>query len=140
MSKTTGVICVTLLALGIAFGAGPKDRDGGARNQVEGTWEHDIPGQPELRQVKVINADHFIWVTSLRATKEAVLAAGGSYTLKGDTYTEMIEIARFGTAEMQKEGVGKAQPFQIKIVGDTKTVTADLGKGRLFREVWKRVK
>jgi hypothetical protein len=72
-------------------------------------------------------------------SKIPVTAAGGTYTLEGDTYKERVEFGRFGTPELQKV-VGKEQTFQVEVDGDTMIQTGTLSNGQKLREVWKRVK
>ena len=77
---------ITVFTMWLALGPllqGDDAPGGRPRNKMEGTWEHTISSNPGLRQVKVINQDHFIWVTYDRASKLAVTTAGGSYTHRG---------------------------------------------------------
>ncbi len=96
---------ITVFAMWLALGPlrqGDDARADHPRNKMEGTWEHTIASNPGLAQVKVINQDHFIWVTYDRALKLAVTTAGGSYTLDGDTYKEKVEFGRFGSRDSRK--------------------------------------
>jgi hypothetical protein len=83
--------------------------------------------------------DLFIWVTYEKASRMPVTAAGGAYTVEGDTYKEQVEFGRFGTPELQK-AVGKEQVFKVEIEGDTLVQTGTLSNGQEPREVWRRVK
>jgi hypothetical protein len=132
-----GVIAIVVASI-TSVGAGPRVEDGPARNKVEGTWEHTFENQPRLKQIKVINQDHFIWVTYDRETKRPVFSAGGTYTLDGDSYTEQVEFGLFGVAAFQ-DAVGKEHPYDIKIVGNTMTVIDTPTQGQKLREVWRRV-
>jgi hypothetical protein len=134
------LVAWTLLVVGgPVLGDDPRTIGVQARNKVEGTWEHTFPNEPALRQVKVINQDHFIWATYDRESKIPVAVAGGSYKLDGNTYTERVEFGRFGTDQLQQI-VGKEQTFNVEIVGDTLTLTGTLSNGMELREVWTRVK
>jgi hypothetical protein len=133
-----GIVSIVVAALA-GMGAGPRVGDGQGRNRVEGTWEHTFANEPRLRLIKVINQDHFIWVTYLKETRMPVTTAGGTYTLDGDSYKEQVEFGRFGSPELQ-EGVGKEHAFRIKIDGDTMTLIDAPTNGNRLREIWKRVK
>jgi hypothetical protein len=139
MTHTAIGILAFMVALVAAFGAAPGAGGNQERNKLEGTWEHTFANEPRLRQIKVINQDHFIWVTYDKESRVPVTAAGGTYTLEGDTYKERVEFGRFGTRELQ-DVVGKEQTFRIKLEGDTLTLTGTLSNGQELREVWKRVK
>jgi hypothetical protein len=138
MSKASiGVIVISVAAVA-AIGAKPQAGGEPVRSKIEGTWEliHEAQNQ---RQVKVINQDHFIWVTYDRESKESLTSAGGPYTFKDGTYKEQVEFGRFGTPDLQKV-VGKEQVFKVEINGDTLTQTGTLSNGQPIEEVWKRVK
>jgi hypothetical protein len=70
--------CALLMPTVPAPGDEARPGESRPRNKVEGTWEHSFKDQPELRQVKVINQDHFICVTYVRDTLIPVTTAGGS--------------------------------------------------------------
>ena len=139
MRKAAIGVVTVVVAVVAAIGAAPRVDNGQARNKLEGTWEHTFEDEPRLRQIKVINQDHFIWVTYDQESKSPVTAAGGTYTLEGDTYKERVEFGRFGTRELQ-EVVGKEQTFQVEVSGDTMLQTGTLSNGQRLKEVWKRVK
>ena len=139
MRNSASSIVAIVAAMVTAIGAGPRVEGDQGRNKLEATWEHTFEDELRLRQIKVINQDHFIWVTYDKESKIPLTAAGGSYTLEGNTYKERVEFGRFGTAELQKT-VGKEQTFQVKVDGDTMTMTGTLSNGQELREVWKKVK
>jgi hypothetical protein len=138
MTKSTFAVVVCCLALVAAVGAKGYGDGDQARSKIEGTWELIHEGQ-NARQVKVINQDHFIWVTYDRESKLSYTNAGGRYTFKDGTYKEDVEFGRFGTDELQKT-VGKEQTFKVEFDGDTLTQTGTLTNGQPLREVWTRVK
>jgi hypothetical protein len=138
MSKETVRVILISAALLSAFGAKPQAGGEQARSKIEGTWEL-IHENENARQVKVINQDHFIWVTYDRESKLSLVSAGGPYTFKDGTYKEQVEFGRFGTPELQKV-VGKEQVFKVEIDGDTLTQKGTLTNGQPIDEVWKRVK
>jgi len=69
-----------------------------------------------------------------------VAAAGGSYTLEGDTYKERVEFGRFGTPELQEVVGKKWQVYKVQVDGDTLTLSGTMTNGMALREVWKRTK
>ena len=111
------VVAITGILLGMSCSR-PKAIVEPARSKIEGTWEHTFEDRPDLRQIKVINQDHFIWVTSNRDSKKSLYSAGGTYTFDGTTYKEQHEFGTFGTPEWQ-ELVGHEQVFTADISGDT---------------------
>jgi hypothetical protein len=116
-----------------------QTREDRPRNKIDGTWTHTFQDNTKLRQVKVINEDHFIWVTYDLISKFAVTTAGGSYTLDGNTYKKKVEFGRRVGRALQ-ETVGKEQTFKVNIDGDTLILEGTLSNGMKLREVWKRVK
>jgi hypothetical protein len=136
--STIGVLMISLASLA-AISASPQAGGERARNKLEGTWEHTFEDEPRLRQIKVINQDHFIWVSYVKESRLPVTTAGGTYTLEGDTYKEQVEFGRFGSPELQKT-VGKEQVFKVEVDGDTLVLTGTLSNGQELHEVWRRVK
>lgn len=124
-----------LLAIACSVrGDGPQADDAPTRNKIEGTWQHIFRDLPALRQIKVINKDHFIWVTYDRESKTPMAVAGGTYNLNGKTYKELIE---FG---LRPENIGKEQTFNVEIEGDKLTLTGTLTNGMKLNELWTKVK
>jgi hypothetical protein len=138
MSKATLGVMVMSVAVLAAAGARPNGGEEAARAKIEGTWELIHEGQ-NLRQVKVINQDHFIWVAYDLESKVSLFSAGGPYTFKDGTYKEQVEFGRFGSPELQKT-VGKEQEFKVEFDGNTLTQTGTLTSAHPIREIWKRVK
>jgi hypothetical protein len=138
MIITAASECVMLLTLGSPAPGDDARRDR-PRNKIEGTWEHTFKDNTELRQVKVTNQDHLVWVTYDLGSKAALATAGGSLTLDGDTYKEKVEFGRFGSPQLQ-ETVGKEQTFNVNIDGDTLILERTLSNGMKLREAWMRVR
>lgn len=136
--RAIGVIVLATAFLG-ASGATPETADEPGRSKIEGTWEHVFEDQPKLRQIKVINQDHFMWITYDRETNMSLYSAGGSYILRGNTYKEWHEFGRFGGPKLQ-ELVGHEQVFTVEVKGDTLTLTGTLSNGMELAEVWKRLR
>jgi hypothetical protein len=103
-------------------------------NYSNGDTFSDAP--KEVRRIKLITDTHFTWVHYDTATQKVQVAAGGSYTLKGDTYSEMID---FGTDDM-KELLGKEQVFKLRVEGDKLYQSGHLSSGQMIEEVWQRMK
>lgn len=131
------IVVAAAAALGVSRSMG-DDKDKG-RNPLEGTWEKSFDNEPRLLQIKVINQDHFIWVTYLKESKLPVALAGGTYTLEKNTYKERVEFGQLGSPELQKI-IGKEQTFEIKIEGEKMTQTGSLSNGQKLLETWKRAK
>ena len=113
-------------------------------NPLVGTWElvsakamlgdsvvYDLKA-PQLRSIKVINGDHFSYLT-LGANGEFIRAAAGQYTASNGLYTEMIEYS-------SGRRMADAYPFTYEVTGDTWHHRSMAGSREQFDEVWRRVK
>lgn len=108
------------------------------RSQVDGTWEL-VSGQQLPKgtvDIKIISGEHFVFVAYDTETGKALYTGGGTYTLNGSSYTELVAFASDAIAPGL---VGKDQPFTLKLDRDTFTQTGTLSNGRALSEVWKRV-
>ena len=126
-----------ILALAMASAGEPPPKGKAERGRLEGTWEHVLEGAPGIRQVKIINQTHFVWVTYEREGGKPLILGGGTYTFNGKTYREKCE---FGGPGLPAELVGKEQTFTAEIDGDKWMHTGTLSNGFRVREVWRRVK
>jgi hypothetical protein len=133
-----GFIAIAIALAALASTGAAPSMGGPLRNKLEGTREHTFENQPELRQIKVINQDHYIWATYVKATRMPVFTAGGTYTLVGNSYKETAEFGRFGSPEWQAT-VGKELSLHVEINGDTMLLTDAATKGQKLRETWKRI-
>jgi hypothetical protein len=102
-------------------------------SKVWGTWEHTFEDAPELRQVKIINRTHFVWVTYNRQDGTPRSVGGGTYTIDEESYKEKFE---FGGADL----VGKEQTFTAKFEEDKWQHSGKLSNGVDINEVWRKVK
>jgi len=112
-------------------------------NKLLGTWKMvsaKYGGQefkfPEgTTTLKHVTANQFIWVGHDEDGK-ITRAAGGSYTIKGDTYEE---VPQYGLGE--DFGVIKGQPqiFKWKVDGNKWHHNGKLSNGLTIEEVWERV-
>jgi hypothetical protein len=88
------------------------------------------------RKIKMITATHFVWFIYDTDTGEVRGSGGGTYTLAGATYTEMIEFGGGGRSELR----GKKQVFTLDLKGDRLEQTGVLSTGFKIAEVWQRVR
>jgi hypothetical protein len=108
------------------------------KSQLDGTWEL-VSGQqlPKgVRDIKIISGGHFIFVAYDTEKGKPLYTGGGTYILKGSSYTEHID---FASDEISAGLVGKDQPFTAKLDGDTFAQTGTLSNGKGLSEVWKRI-
>lgn len=91
---------------------------------------------PENDQhIKLITETHFMWAATDPATGKVSSMAGGTYTLKGNTYTEAID---FGID--MNNYLGHKQNFTLLVEGDLLFLSGVLSDGYHVEEVWHRVK
>jgi hypothetical protein len=134
------VILVSLVVLVISGCAGPgkgfmSGAPEGAR-LLEGTWEHVHADTARYRQIKILNATHFVWVTHERDTGMLIGMGGGTYAFDGRTYVEKLE---FGTLGLPLDLVGYDQVFTAEFAGDRWYHEGTLSNGFEVRETWKRL-
>lgn len=85
--------------------------------------------------IKLITETHFMWAQSDTATMKVSGMAGGTYTLKGNTYTESID---YGVG--MNNYLGRQQVFTLLVEGDQLFLSGMLSDGYHVEEVWKRLK
>jgi hypothetical protein len=146
MGRFTCRRLAVVLALGVtaavACAADPKG-DGQSDNPLVGTWKlvsGKYGGQefkfPEgSTHIKHVTPTQFMWATY---DKDGVVsrAAGGTYTLKGETYEELPEYGLSSDFDLIK---GKAQTFTWKVEGNKWYHNGKLSNGQTIEEVWQRV-
>lgn len=106
-------------------------------NDLIGTWI--LAGRPgEVGEVpavggrlKFLTGTHWCDTQADPKTGAVMFHHGGTYTLKGNEYTQTTDYANETTASF----IGKTAKFTIKVEGDTLTL---IGIGNPWREVWKR--
>jgi hypothetical protein len=138
---TTRLGTVALLAAVAAASTAADDPK--PENKLIGTWklvsakyggkESKLP--ETATNLKHVTPTQFMWVTY---DKDGVVtrAAGGSYILKGEDYTETPEYGVSGDFEQIK---GKSHSFKWKIDGAKWRHTGKLADGFEIDEVWERV-
>jgi hypothetical protein len=107
------------------------------KSQMDGAWEL-VSGQPlpkGARDIKILSEGHFIFAAYDTETGQPLYAAGGTYNLKGSSYTEHMEFASGKIADL----IGQDQSFTIRLDGDTFTQTGTLTNGKALSEKWKRI-
>jgi hypothetical protein len=88
-----------------------------------------------IPRIKLITGNSFQWVHFDASTKRIVKSAGGSYTLEGDAYTEMLE---YGLN--MEQYIGTQSVFKVKVEKDVLFISGKLSTGYPIEEVWQRVK
>ncbi len=106
-----------------------------AKAKLVGTWE-STPRQDGTRQLKYITPTHFVWVIYDVEKKTPLGSAGGTWTLKGDTYKETVDFAADGWEHLR----GKTVELTSKVDGDKWTVQGTLDTGFKIDETWERQK
>jgi hypothetical protein len=101
----------------------------GRYTQPDGTVEE--ASAPVLRSLKVLNASHFVYLTS-RDDGTFVRSAAGSYRISGATYAEKIDAS---SAEIMR---GKTYSFEWRIDGDL-WYHSGIKDGVRLEEVWRRL-
>jgi hypothetical protein len=88
-----------------------------------------------MPRLKLITNNSFQWASYDASTKKILESAGGSYTLEGDTYTEMLNYGY-----KMETYVGTNSIFRIKVEDDILFLSGKLSTGYPIEEVWQRVK
>jgi hypothetical protein len=87
--------------------------------------------------LKHITPEGFVWLSHDKSTGRIVRAAGGTYTLSGNMYTERIEYGIGSDYEVIK---ASQHSFTARIAGDIWYHVGYLANGQTIDEVWERVK
>ena len=134
-------LCFCAAALRGDTAATPAD----LRTALVGTWkmtsmkvngqDSDLPGNAVT--YKHVTPGGFTWLSYRKDSGQVFRAAGGTYTLTGDNYTEKIEYGMSGDFDAVKNA---AHTFKCRIEGDTWHHTGQLSNGTKLEEQWTRVK
>jgi hypothetical protein len=129
----------TVLALFATLRADDTKSD----TRLVGTWkmvsakfggqESELP--KETTTYKHITPTQFIWVSIDPQSKQITRAAGGKYTLKGDTYEETPSYGMSGDFATVRD---QTHTFTCKIEGNRWFHTGKLAGGLTIEEVWER--
>jgi hypothetical protein len=121
--------------------------DGASATDHLGTWQlvsskygdakgfSDVP--KDERHVKIITATHFLWVSYDDKNRVITTSMGGSCSLHGGKYTEVVE---FFLPKGMRTYLGKKQEFTVRVEGDKLYQSGKLSDGMQIEEVWQRVK
>jgi len=153
MKQTIGFILINVMLLSCNSST-PSEKPETTQFPIEGTWEL-LSGTTiekndtvttnyasDQRMIKIINSTHFSFLRhDLNKGKDTAIysSGGGSYTLKGDQYTERLDFCS------DREWEGHEFQFTVSIKNDTLIQTGiekleNLGINRLNIEKYKRVK
>jgi hypothetical protein len=134
---------VVSLAASAAGGRADDPKGAAPENQLVGTWklvsakyggnESTLPKR--LTTLKHVTPTQFTWASYDKDGK-VTRTAGGTYTLKGDTYEETPE---YGFSLDFVGLKGKVQTFTWKVEGNKWHHTGKLSGGLTIDEVWERV-
>ena len=115
------------------------------RSALIGTWKmtsmkingenNDLPGSAIT--YKHVTPGGFTWLSFHKDDGKVFRAAGGTWTLRGDAYTEKIEYGVGSDFDVIKNA---SHPFKCRIEGDTWYHTGRLANGTTIDEQWTRVK
>jgi len=108
-------------------------------NRLDGAWEL-LSGQPlpeGARDIKLLCDGQFLFAAFDTRTGGLLYAAGGTYRVGGNSYTEHLD---FAGGSLDAGLVGRDQSFTIQLDGDTLTQTGTLTNGKPLAEVWKRMR
>jgi hypothetical protein len=151
MKRSVFTFLMTLLIAAFVGFASFRSPDSGSERKsktpdISGTWKLEsyrygnissafTSASADRPRVKLITENSFQWTSYDASTKRITSSAGGSYTLEGDSYTEMLE---YGFN--MEPYVGTLSIFKIEVEDDMLFITGKLSTGYLVEEVWQRVK
>lgn len=130
-----------LVATANYVGANQKDED--ARKLV-GTWRlvsakynDQVPDSGKLVELKHVTDSQFTWLRYDKETKKISQAAGGTYSVKGQMYSEKPS---YGVGEDFEQIRGNEYMFTWKIEGNKWYSNGELKNVKLkIEEVWEKL-
>ena len=143
------LLCVVLVlgTVGVASGAlcGSQEDKDAVGAKLIGTWklvsakygDRDVNPDQLGITLKHITPGNFVWVTYDAESKRITRAAGGTFTLNGESYEERPQYGLAQDFEVVKDQVHK---FTAKIDGDKWQHRGELANGLKIDEVWERQK
>lgn len=151
MKRSVFPLLLTLLVAAALGFASFRSPDSGSEKKsktagISGTWKLETyrygnnssaftSATDGMPRIKLITDNSFQWASYDASTKKIMESAGGSYTLEGDSYTEMLEYG-FNMDTY----VGTKSAFKIKVENDMLFLSGKLSTGYPIEEVWQRVK
>jgi hypothetical protein len=138
-------LCLCLVTPRGDGAAGAADARADLRAALVGTWKMasmKVNGQVNDLPESAVTYKHvtpggFTWLSYNKDDGTIFRAAGGTYTLRGDAYTEKIE---YGVGNDFQGIKNASHPFKCRIEGDTWFHTGKLASGTTIDEEWTRVK
>ncbi len=137
------LLCVLLPAVSVfavaeAAKTSKQEAKPDLRDSLLGAWVlMGKPGETEKpkqgARMKFWGEKNWVVTQADPETGVVIVHLGGTYTLEGDKYVEVVTFAN----ENLKEGIGKTLRFKIELEGDRYRQFAD---GNPFTEEWRRLK
>lgn len=141
----SALVCMGLGAILGGLRADNASKEKTLRASLVGTWrltsmkvnskENNLP--QTFITYKHVTPVGFIWLSHDKATGKVFRAAGGTYTVRDDTYTETVEYGMSSDFEVVKNA---QHAFTAQVDTDTWHHTGKLANGTTIEEVWERVK
>ena len=100
---------------------------------VYGGAPSNMNGQVEIKDV---TDSHFMWFRHKEGSSTLTDAGGGSYSIKGDTYSERLEYGLGNDFNVVK---GHVIPLKWKLDGNMWHISGTLNNGLVFEEDWEKL-
>ena len=134
--------CFAVVVALAATAAAVRADDPKGEGRLVGTWKlisaryggREFKGEG-VTTIKHVTPTQFMWAT-YDGDGKVTRAAGGGYTLNGETYEETPEYGISDDFDLIK---GKTQTFTWKVDGNTWHHDGKLSNGLRIEEVWERV-
>jgi hypothetical protein len=147
MKQMIAAFALALITMSIAVAdihAKDTEKEKELRAQLIGTWRQvsqKVDGvdrtTPQVYMTfKHITPAGFVWLSHDKSTGMIIRAAGGTYVLSGNTYTERIE---YGIGNDYEVIRNSQHSFTARIDGDKWYHVGQLANGQTIDEVWERV-
>jgi hypothetical protein len=140
--KTTSVVIAFASVVFVATAWAQMNNSADGQTKLAGAWEmtsYDYGNSGGLpkgsKEVKLLSANHFVWVLYNAKNGQTLATGGGTYTLTGDSYTEHLDYSDKRAAAL----IGKDQRFTLKLSGDTLQTMGTLSTGQRIAETWNRM-
>jgi hypothetical protein len=123
-----------------AVDEGPAEVD----TRLEGVWRivsigGNFGGQfrtPPYDEYKIMTAGRYLWLSFEPNTGKVLRSGGGTYTLKGETYTARVD---YSNSEDLRAVVGREYAGTCKLDGKKWYRFGRVPNGAVFDELWERV-
>ncbi|MDQ3395753.1 MAG: DUF4488 domain-containing protein, partial [Bacteroidota bacterium] len=123
-------------AKSIVDGERTNDREQNDKNKIKGAWKmtsSGTSGTTEMTVIKIMTENYITNASYDKSGKEFIGTYGGSYSLKGNKYSEILE---FFTWDSTK--VGTTNEFDYKVTNNKLEISGDRDGGP-FKETWERI-